>query len=247
MVRLIGEVAALPGGHAEKKRYLMAGLCQLIGADSWVWGLSCHRDPSQPEMNVSIMRGGFTDETFATFLQALEHPEMVSFASKFFTELKEKNVHLTRLRDQITDDAVFERSQAAVLWKAADIGSLMLSHRPLDNRSCSALGIYRRHARTKFTLRESRIAHIVLTEVAWLHELGWPEDRGVHVPSLSRRARLALNLLIAGSSHKLIAAQMGISPHTLRDYIKAVYRHFDVHSHAELMRRFFQGNGQDVA
>ena len=95
MVRLIGEVAALPGGPARRKRTLMEGLGKLIGADSWVWGLSCRREPELPEVNVSIMHGGFTDEAFAKFLQALEHPEMVAFASKFYVELKEKNTHLT--------------------------------------------------------------------------------------------------------------------------------------------------------
>ena len=245
LVRLIGEVAALPGGHARKKRYLMDGLCQLIGADAWAWGLSCRRDPSLPEVNVSIMHGGFSEESFARFLQALEHPDMVVFASKFYTKLKKKNTHLTRLRDQVTEDAAFERSEAHALWKAADIGSLIMSHRPLDDRSCSALGFYRRHARLKFTPRESRITHIVLTEVAWLHELGWPEDRGVQVPALSRRERLTLNLLISGTNQKVIASQMGISPNTLRDYVKSVYRHFGVHSQAELMHRFFQGDGQD--
>ncbi len=245
MIHLIGEVAALPGGPARRKRYLMEGLCRLIDADAWAWGLSCRRDPTMPEVLVSIMRGGFTDESFACYLQALEHPEMVSFASKFYVELKEKNTHLTRRRDQITPDAAFERSNAYELWKAADIGSLVISHRPLDDRSCSALGFYRRLGRPKFTPRESRIAHIVLTEVAWLHELGWPEDRGVQVPALSKRERLTLNLLTSGASHKVIAAQMGISPHTLRDHIKVIYRHFGVHSHAELLHRFFRGNGMD--
>jgi DNA-binding CsgD family transcriptional regulator len=245
MVRLIGEVAALPGGPARRKRFLMEGLCRLIGADFWVWGLSCRREPTLPEVNVSIMNGGFTEASFARFLQALEHPEMVSLASRFFVELKEKNIHLTRRREQVTEEAVYERSQARLLWEAANIGSLILSHRPLDDRSCSALGFYRSLARPKFTPRDSRIAHIVLTEVAWLHELGWPEDRGVQVPALSRRERLTLNLLTSGTSHKVIAEQMGITPNTLRDYIKSVYRHFGVHSHAELLHRFFQGNGQD--
>ena len=34
MVRLLGETAALEGGHAEKKRYLMDGLCHIINVDS---------------------------------------------------------------------------------------------------------------------------------------------------------------------------------------------------------------------
>jgi DNA-binding CsgD family transcriptional regulator len=246
IVRLLGEVVALRGGHARQKRYLMEGLCKIVEADAWVWGLSCRRDPSQPEVNVSIMNGGFSDESFAKFLQALDHPEMASFASKFYTELQKKNTHLTRLRHQITDDEVFERSQAYELWKAADIGSLIISHRPLDALSSSALGLYRRVSRPKFTLRESRIIHIILTEVPWLHEQGWPEDRGVDVPKLSRRERLTLNLLTQGQNQKQIAANMGISIHTAQDYIKSVYRYFNVHSRAELLHRFLHGDGMDV-
>ena len=40
MIRLLGETAAIQGGHAEMKRFLMNGLCDLIGADAWVWTLS---------------------------------------------------------------------------------------------------------------------------------------------------------------------------------------------------------------
>jgi len=246
MVRLIGEVAALPGGHAEKKRFLMDGLCKLISADAWVWGLSCRSDPDKPQIYVSFLNGGFTEEAFAKFLQALEHPQMIDFAAKFFTEFKAKNSHLTRLRDQITADDGFEGSEAHALWKAAGIGSLIVSQRPLDDRSSSALGLYRRDGREKFTARESRIAHIVLTEVPWLHEQGWPEDRGAQVPALSKRQRLTLNLLTLGQSHKEIANNMAISMHTAQGYIKEVYRHFGVHSQAQLMKRFFQGDGQDA-
>ena len=43
IVRLLGEVAALQGDHAAKKRALMDGLCRLIGADYWGWGLAMTR------------------------------------------------------------------------------------------------------------------------------------------------------------------------------------------------------------
>lgn len=246
MVRLVGEVAALPGGHAEKKRYLMEGLCKLIDADAWIWGLSCQRDPDKPQVYVSMVRGGFTEQSFVKLLQAIEHPEMIELASSFFLELMEKKTHLTRLRHQIADKDHLARSQAILAWKAANIGPTILSLRPLDERSSSAIAVYRHYARLEFSARESRIAHIILSEVPWLHEQGWPDDRGVSVPTLSKRQRLTLNLLTLGHSHKQIADRMGISPNTLQGYIKAIYRHFNVSSQAELMSRFFQGNGHDV-
>ena len=246
IIRLLGEVAALPGGHAEKKRYLVSGLCKIIDADAWVWGLSCQREPDKPQVYVSMLKGGLTEEAFVKLLQAVEHPEMIEFASRFFIELRESKAHLTRLRSQIADESRFQGSQAQLAWKAADLGPTIMSLRPLDDQSSSAVVFYRHFDRPHFTARDSRIVHIVLSEIPWLHEQGWPEDRGVSVPTLSKRERLALNLLTLGHSHKQIAARMSISPNTLHGYIKAVYRHFGVNSQAELMGRFFQGNGRDL-
>jgi DNA-binding NarL/FixJ family response regulator len=121
-----------------------------------------------------------------------------------------------------------------------------MSLRPLDPCSGSGIGLLRRYHREKFSARESRIAHIVLTEVPWLHEQGWPMDRGASAPALSQRLRLALNLLTLGQSRKEIAARMNISTHTVQGYVKTIYRHFGVHSQGELMNRFYEGNGQDV-
>jgi len=246
LVRLVGEVVTVPGGHAEKKRYLMDGLCKLIDADAWVWGLSCQREPDQPQIYVSMVKGGFTEQTFVKFLEACEHPDMIELASRFFLELKEKCTHLTRSRHQIADPDAIERSQAIHVWKEANIGPTIMSMRPLDATSGSTMGLYRAHGKPEFTPREVRIAHIVFSEVPWLHEQGWPKDRGVSVPKLSRRQRLALNLLTSGQSRKQIAANMKISLHTAQGYIKDVYKFFHVNSQTELMNRFHQGNGSDV-
>jgi DNA-binding CsgD family transcriptional regulator len=246
MVRLIGEVVAIPGNHAEKKRFLMEGLCGLIGADAWAWALSCQRDPGKPQVYASVLNGGLSDENLVKLLQAIEHPEMVAMTAKFFGEVEARKAHLTRRRFQIADKAQFNRSEANLAWKAAGLGPVIMSLRPLDERSSSTIAIYRRYHRPEFTERESRIAHIILTEVPWLHEQGWPEDRGVNVPKLSQRQRLTLNLLILGRTRKQIASNMDISVHTAQDYIKEVYRHFRVNSQGELMSRFLQGNGQDV-
>ena len=245
VVRLIGEVAAMQGGQADKKRALMEGLCKLVKADAWLWTLSCQREPSKPQVYVSFQYGGFSEQEFVKVVQASEHPEMIDFASKLFVELKREKTHLTRRRFQIANKEAFMRSAANLAWKAADVGSVILSLRPLDARSSSTIGLYRHYDREEFGPEESRIAHIVLSEVPWLHEQGWPEDRGVSVPSLAKRQRMTLNLLILGQNRKQIADNMAISLNTVQGYIKEVYSFFGVNSHAELMRRFLSGDGKD--
>ena len=247
IVRLISRVVANPGNHAAKKRFLMDGLCDLIGANAWAWTLSCQRDPDKPQIYTSFLNGGFSEEGLVKVLQAIEHPDMVQIAAKFFSEIQKRQCHLTRLRYQITNKKRFESSGAHLAWKAANVGPTILSLRPLDGRSASVIGLYRHYNKEEFTAREARIAHVVVSEVPWLHEQGWPDDRGEKVPMLSKRQRLTLNLLIQGQSRKHIADNMNISVNTVQEYTKNIYRRFKVNSQAELMHRFLHGDGGDVS
>jgi len=246
LVRLLGEVASLNADHAGKKRFLMDGLCQLIDADAWAWGLMCQPGDGQPQVYVSVVHGGFDQDRFSKFLKALEHPDMSWVAQAFFRDLAREQKQITRGRLQIISDREFLGTEVVDLWRKADIGPLMMSAKPLDEKSGSSIGIYRRADQGHFSEREILMAHIILTEVSWLHEMGWPDDRGATVPQLYRQQRIILNLLLEGLCRESIADQLQISIHTLGDYCKDIYRHFNVSSQTELMARFYQGDGGDL-
>ena len=55
--------------------------------------------------------------------------------------------------------------------------------------------------------------------------------------ALSPRESETLEQLLGGGSEKEIADRMGLSAHTVHQYVKAVYRAFRVRSRAELMAR----------
>jgi len=245
IVRLLGEVCALPGGHAEMKRHLMDGLAKLAGADAWVWCLVAEPRLSEPPVLVSYAQGGFTDERFAKFLAATEHPGSARNTATIIAAAREKRTQQTRLREQLIPTEEFLASSAYQAWCDADIAGVIVSLRQLDDVCQSAIGLYRGLDKPPFTLRESRIAHILISEVPWLHEFGWPEDRGATVPQLPPRQRQALNLLLQGNTRAQIAEHLAISPHTAAGYVKDIYRHFQVHSHAELITRFQSGDGGD--
>jgi len=242
MVRLLGEVAALPGEHVAKKRFLMDGLCALIGADAWAWSLACQYEIGKPVIYAGFLHGGFTENTFPHYLAAVEHPATVAMTDSLIEEMRTHSAHITRTIEQISGDLFYDY-EATPLWKEVGVGTLLISMRPLDERCASGIGVYRNLPAEPFSRRESLIAHIILSEVPWLHEQGWPEDRGVSVPKLSPRQRHVLNLLIDGEDRRGIAERLNISTHTANDYVKAVYRHFHVNSQAALMRRFILGDG----
>lgn len=245
MVRLVSNVAALRTDHASAKRFLMDGLAEMIGADCWAWMLA-YIHPEKPPVYVSIQHDGFSEERFALYLKAIEHPDMQMLTAPFARELMATGAHVTRLRQQIDPEVKFPDTDAYPLWLEADIAPLIISGQPVNEECMSGIAIYRRADQPLFNDRERRIAHILLTEVPWLHASGWPEDLGATTPTLSRQRRLVLNLLLEGHSRKIIAAHLGLSIHTVSDYVKDIYANFGVQSHAELMRRFTKGNSHDT-
>ncbi|HXE56276.1 MAG TPA: LuxR C-terminal-related transcriptional regulator [Tepidisphaeraceae bacterium] len=55
---------------------------------------------------------------------------------------------------------------------------------------------------------------------------------------LSKRLTETLDGLLAGESAKEIAARLDLSQHTIHNYIKAVYREYQVSSRGELLSLF---------
>ena len=62
-----------------------------------------------------------------------------------------------------------------------------------------------------------------------------PVPGGPPMPKLAPRLRQTLDLLLVGDGEKQIAAKLKLSPHTVHDYVKRVYREFGVCSRAELL------------
>jgi DNA-binding CsgD family transcriptional regulator len=242
MVRILGETATCPGGHQEKKRLLMDLLADLIDADAWVWAFTRKLEQGEGQMHVSYMRNGFEDSEFASYLKAIEHPAIVEGSRKFFDTVVADLKHTTMTRDETDPEGSVYETEAQVYWEEAALGDVIMSSFPLDQRSLSSLGLYRRLGKKPFSEREKQIAHIVLSEVPWLHMSGWPEDRGVTIPQLYPRQRLALNLLLEGFGRKQISHHMEISEHTVSGYIKDLYKHFKVSSQPELMKKFLSGD-----
>jgi DNA-binding CsgD family transcriptional regulator len=110
---------------------------------------------------------------------------------------------------------------------------------PLSAASHSAAGFHRRLGGPRFTPREEAIVDAVFQHVDWLH----PADvspAGRTAITLSPRERQVMLFLLEGNSRKEMAAKMGLSPHTLTDYLKEIYRKFGVRSRAELLAKFIR-------
>lgn len=247
IIILLGEVAVTPGGLEAQKNKLMSSLATLLEADSWAWAVAYQFKPKEVPLNSGFITGGFSPEEFAKYQEALEHPDTAILNAGLTEEFARKGTHLTRLREQVDAAGYFEKSAVHPIWMAAGVEQVIQSVRPRRDGAISHLGFYRRPGRQPFTAREARIAHIILSEVSWLHEAPTGSELGPAVVSLTPRLRMTLNLLLEGQSRAQIAMHLGLSPATLAGYVKEVFRQFHVHSQPELIARFRNGDGGDVA
>ncbi|MCW1884382.1 helix-turn-helix transcriptional regulator [Luteolibacter flavescens] len=244
IVRLLGEVIAASGGFPEKRRLLMDGLCGLVNASSWAWCMA-EFDPDKPPSFIGFEHGGWGEERFARYIEAMNHPEMEEITRPSSIELKERGTHLTRTQRQLDPFMRLESSEAGKFWAKADIGSLLISQRPMDGGGISGVAVYRRFGEAHFDEREARIAHIILSEVAWLHFQSFPDEPTREIARLYPRHRTVMNLLCEGWGRKRIADHLGLSVNTVHGYSKVIFRHFSVHSQAELVSRMTKGDGGD--
>lgn len=94
MVRLLGNVAAQEGTLVEKRKFLMDGLCRLIGADAWVWAMVGSSEAGESVTFSVYLKGGFTEKQFAKYLTANEHEDMRVIQTPFLEEFSaKKNSH----------------------------------------------------------------------------------------------------------------------------------------------------------
>lgn len=247
VVRLLGAVAIGPESCHEKRKMLMDGLCKIISADAWIWAVAPRFSPGAAPVYATHQVGGFELERFSRLVLAVEHPDTGIMTGPFMEALDSQGTHVTRLRQQIISNERFESSPAYALWQAAEVGPIILSARSLPCGSTSFIAIYRDIRKPPFSNRESKIGHIVLTEVDWLHDEDMPHVESRSLPGLSPRCRIVFQQLLFGKSRKEIANVLDLSLHTVNDYVKEIFRHFSVHSAKELIARFCVGDGREVA
>ncbi|MEQ8353691.1 MAG: response regulator transcription factor [Leptospiraceae bacterium] len=56
-------------------------------------------------------------------------------------------------------------------------------------------------------------------------------------PNLTDRERQILELMVRGKTIKSVAEFLLLSPHTVHDYVKSIYKKLEVHNRAELVRK----------
>ncbi len=96
-----------------------------------------------------------------------------------------------------------------------------------------------------FSREEATALHLFHVECGWAlaKDVARRDDA---TTTLTPRERATLACLLAGASEKEAAARLGLSIHTVHQYVKCLYKAYGVRSRAELMARCLR-SGSEVA
>jgi DNA-binding CsgD family transcriptional regulator len=227
----------------ERKRLLISGLAEIIGADIWIWGtgvLSPSPDLPKDAMATCWLDSGWKDEEERVrFLGMLTNPAE--------TELLQggliRKVLAQRIVTVDTNGIVDpnRREEALARMAVMNWSDSLVAGYPIGSGAFSALAFHRRKPHPVFTERERLIVHLIVQQVDWLHRYGSNIPANDKVLRLSARQRQVLMQILAGDSQKSIAIKLHLSEHTVNDHIKEIYRRFNVNSRSELFAHFVSG------
>lgn len=97
------------------------------------------------------------------------------------------------------------------------------------------LYVHRDGGDAEFSDRDGRIVRLIHEELQrlWQEEAAWQQADAKE--QLPRRWRQTMELLSAGLSEKQVAFRLGLSRHTVHNYVKALHKRLNVGSRAELV------------
>ena len=249
LVREGGEIA----DRKEQQEHLLAGICKIVGGDVAV---SFDFDQAvSPRPTAGFVHGFSESEKGRMFGAYTEHGDgfdlmaarlRVEFASS--TTPSQPSAIVTCARGELVADREWYRSTyVSDFRKSWGIDPCVYSfHRA--GRSHSGMSINRGFGAAPFTREERDLVQIFHIEAGWLAASRAPAlvaaaavDPALEArrASLAPRARDVLDALLTGAADKEIAVRLHISPHTVRQYVKAIYRQFEVSSRGELAARWF--------
>jgi len=232
---------------ADRKRMLLKGVKTMIDADVVIWSSAFLERKSLDEESVSgdlfttclIDEGWVDDLQQAWAFKVLSDPEFnEKMHGPLVKAVNENRYETFRLYDLIDESTWATLGEA---WRKTGLAYFLLTVYPITTNVMSLVGFHRVHGKPDFSDRDKSIVHVIFKQVDWLHRHGTNESAGKRSSQLAPRQRQVLVYLLGGASKSDIAEKLSLSFHTVNDYTKAIYKHFDVNSKGELQAQFLVG------
>ena len=144
---------------------------------------------------------------------------------------------ITRAREQlVANDEWYLSREFNEYHRSFLIDDLLISHVKLgDPPTLQGFHLCRELGRERFGVGARRLIRLFHRELARHVGTSLAREPGHPLPDLPPRLRATLQCLLEGDSEKQAALRLGLSRHTIHQYVKDLHRRLGVASRAELM------------
>ncbi|HTL29162.1 MAG TPA: helix-turn-helix transcriptional regulator [Tepidisphaeraceae bacterium] len=235
MLRLLGELAEL-SSPTERFEHLTEGLCRLVGARVGIFGSFVDAMPGQTRKARRILSKGIEESDRRKLMQYFADggPPDPSSNALYNSIGTVVTIH----DEQMASDETWHGSNLFQdVRKPLGVDHHLYSmHRLNGDRHAFSIGLHRNTGGRPFNERERKIVHLVHSEIGWIYRAaGQSEFLGAYLPP---RLLQILRRLLSGMSEKQIAKELKLTPYTVHDHVKRLYRQMGVTSRGELLARF---------
>ena len=219
----------------------LAGLGRLTGSAVTIGGvIRWGAEPLDPGRNVWDI-GWATARDRAVWLEIMTGPRV----REHLTPIRSQQVragHILRSRRQLVPDREWERSVERDDRRSVGQDETVISQHWVRPGVVQIFSLNRASEDGQLTLRQRRLVGLFHREAIRLFgtALAVADDPFTTLPP---RLREVLAALAEGDSEKQVAARLGLSRHTVHEYVAGLYRRFAVRSRAELMAVYWRLRG----
>jgi DNA-binding CsgD family transcriptional regulator len=235
MLRLVAETAELWYDPLVQRRYTLESLCKLLPAKAGICftfgdvimggDVACGSlvqsgmDESQERLIKTYLQKGEPADPALPKLAEIAAPVVVARRSELVNDkLWYASPYYVELREPLGfDDTLYAKITVP--------GKII------------ALALLRPAGDEPFTERQSQLVDLCLSQMSWPFQ---PDDKAVdpRLASLQPRLRKVMQHLLDGDGEKQVAAKLGLSRHTVHEYVKMIYQQLGVSSRSELLSQW---------
>ena len=212
----------------------MAEIADLIDADYWVWSQVVQNANTPPVIIRSIHN--FTGTIRDDFIKATTDAAVPDPAAKaIHQQLLSGNRQVTMRRSDLMSKEDWQLNEQYRKYRQKmGIDEWLYCFNASKDPSISfALAFHRIDKKAEFSVDDVEIVNLIARKISWLYEDS--PTQATRVLNLRPRMLELLGFILEGYGDKDIAENMRLSPHTIRGYVKDLFRHFTVSSRNELM------------